>query len=331
MGFSMSTQSSNVLGELERQTELDRENLVRSVDAIQERVSPTKLKASARSFARHTGQRLIDQVEAQFRHNPLQTVAISAGLAYPLLRFLSRMPAPALVIGAGVVLSNRQIMENLRGAFDGEPNEGPLGRVKSGISSTVEDLKRGASQSVDQVSGNIDSTVDAVREAASSAASGAAAMVNDTYQNAKQAAASAVSHADQSYDKVRHSVVGLVDRHPIIAGDVAFAGGSLVASALPVTRRENRLMGEASDAIKDMSQRAVSEGLDHTQTAAEEVYDAASREVHDHGLSPATARKTVRTARNAVHKSVGTSGSHSEDSSNRSNAQPVTTTRENEK
>src|SRR4051794_459213 len=93
------------LSELERQAEHTRADLIDTVDELHNRVSPQALKDEAKAYVRDTGQHLMQTLERRALENPLQTVAIAAGLAYPAWRLLANMPAPILLVGAGIALT----------------------------------------------------------------------------------------------------------------------------------------------------------------------------------------------------------------------------------
>jgi hypothetical protein len=69
-----------------------------SVTQIRDRLSPEAIKAEAADYVRSRGEMLIDKARA----NPLQAAAIGASLAYPLLGIVRSIPAPVLMIGAGL-------------------------------------------------------------------------------------------------------------------------------------------------------------------------------------------------------------------------------------
>ena len=93
------------LSELERQAERTRAGLIQTVDELHDRVSPQAIKQEMRAYARGASQDLMHNLERRARENPLQTVAVAAGLAYPAWRFIANIPAPILLIGAGLALS----------------------------------------------------------------------------------------------------------------------------------------------------------------------------------------------------------------------------------
>ena len=93
------------LSELERETENTRADLVGTVDELHNRVSPQAIKEEVKAYAREASYDLIHNLERRARENPLPTVAVAAGLAYPVWRFLINIPAPILLVGAGLALT----------------------------------------------------------------------------------------------------------------------------------------------------------------------------------------------------------------------------------
>jgi hypothetical protein len=99
------------LSDLKRGAERTRAEFTETVDQLRckvsdtvtefrERVSPDAIKAEVSDYFRTRGQLLLDKA----RSNPLQAAAIGAGLAYPLLGIVRSIPAPVLMVGAGLFL-----------------------------------------------------------------------------------------------------------------------------------------------------------------------------------------------------------------------------------
>ena len=122
-------------------------------------------------------------------------------------------------------------------------------------------------------------------------------------------------------------MIDLLDRHPMLAGVVAFAVGGLLASSLPVTPQENRILGETSDDIKRRTQHLASEGLEQAKVAAKQIYEETASQVREQGLSPGvaanTVENTVQTARAAVERTMeAAGGAEPGDGSNRAPRSP---------
>ena len=79
---------------------------------IKERLSPAAIKAEVKDYVRDSGNQLVHTLEQRARDNPLQAVAVGAALAYPAFQLLRAMPAPLLLVGAGLLLS--KTMNNQR-------------------------------------------------------------------------------------------------------------------------------------------------------------------------------------------------------------------------
>jgi len=226
--------TGETLADLERQAETRRAELAHTIDELNDRVSPAAIKADMRSYVRER----MDAVEQRALENPLQATAIAVGLAYPLWRIIGRLPAPVLLIGAGIALSHR----------GGGSNIARSAQARSGIGDVVEGVAAKASD-----------TVERMRSRASETVANVADSIAESYQSSRDAAAGTADELSVTYNRPRDSVLHLFERHPVLAGGIAFAMGSLVASSLPVTRHENLLMGKRSDDIKDRTQYLASE------------------------------------------------------------------------
>lgn len=302
------------LSELERQAEATRAELARTVDELHSRVSPDAIKADMRNYARDTGQQMLGTIEAKMRENPLQAMAVAVGLAYPLWRFIGRMPAPVLLIGAGLAMSARKGSGTSYGSrsYEDEYAYGD-GGLKTAASDTVSAVKEKAADLGSQATDKLHDTVESVRTTASDTMARASDMLSSTYQSGRETAAHAQEQVIESYARVRDSAVDVVERHPMLVGGIAFAVGSLLASAVPVSRQENRLLGETADELKRRTQDLAASGMEQAKTAAQQVYETASTEIAEDGLTPDVARRTARaaveTAREAVDAVTGQAGS----------------------
>lgn len=77
---------------------------------------------------------------------------------------------------------------------------------------------------------------------------------------------------------------GYVREHPLAAGAVALGIGAVVGLAVPLSRKENELMGEARDSLLESAQTAAEEAVERAQRVAERTVDAAAKEAAKEGL-----------------------------------------------
>ncbi|MFN4142135.1 DUF3618 domain-containing protein [Aestuariivirga sp.] len=301
----MATTHGDSLTDLERQAESSRAELAQTVDELHNRVSPQTLKEDMRNYARDRSQHMLHSIEARARENPLQAVAIAAGIAYPLWRLIGSVPAPLLMIGAGLALSGRGNSHRSTSLGEGYQRPGDPahlhGEEGGSIAATA---KEKVSNIGHQISEKVSDTISSVRDMATDAKTTASDMLHDTYRSGGEAASGAMRQASDSYVRTRETMGETIERYPLLVGGLAFAIGSLVASALPVTRQENRLMGRTSEEVRRRTQQVASEGLDQAKTAARNIYETAAAGVKEEGLSPDVARDTVRAASDAVRDAV---------------------------
>ena len=100
------------LQQIKRQTEQTRAGLTDTVEQlrtsvvetasdIRQRISPDAIKAEVSDYIKSRGERLMNDVTAAARRNPMQAVAVGASVAYPLLRLARTIPLPVLQGRAG--------------------------------------------------------------------------------------------------------------------------------------------------------------------------------------------------------------------------------------
>src|SRR4051794_26493391 len=84
-----------------------------TVADIKHRISPEAIKTEVAGYVRARGERLLEDVSAAARRNPMQAVAVGVSLAYPLLRLARAIPVPVLMVGAGLFLAGSKTGQSL--------------------------------------------------------------------------------------------------------------------------------------------------------------------------------------------------------------------------
>jgi hypothetical protein len=307
------------LSEMERETEHTRADLIHTVDELHSRVSPQAIKEEVKAYARDTGNELIHTLERKARENPLQTVAVAAGLAYPAWRFLINIPAPVLLVGAGLALtqfggSSRAPTTSARSRQSGGERQGeqlPDGlrqtaqNVSFNLSQAAEGLKEKVADAAEQARAGVSEGLGAIR-------SRAAAAISDTTESARAAASDTVTAAtaayrsgidaasrtgdqlSESFKQSKENLFETMERHPFLVGGVGLLIGAVIASALPVSQTENRLFGDTSDDLKNRARGMASEGLEVAKTTVQDIYQESASRAQQEGLSPEVVRKTVK-------------------------------------
>jgi Protein of unknown function (DUF3618) len=322
----MATQPADKsFSELEREAERTRADLIHTVDALHDRASPDAIKEEMKVYARQTGNELIHTLERKARENPLQTAAIAAGLAYPAWRFLINIPAPILLVGAGLALTQIGGSSRASQSPDGKEGRrhwggsGDASPLTESVTRTVQDaaegLKNKVADAAQQAKSGLSSGLEAVRSrtagAISDATDSARVAASETITAATDAVSATIDAAsrtgDQLSETLRQSSDNLLEtmqRHPFLVGGVGLLLGAVVASALPVSDVENRLFGDTSEGLKNRASDMASEGFELAKTVTHDVYRESVGRAEEQGLSPEVVRQTVRSVGDKVKNVV---------------------------
>lgn len=221
---------------------------------IRERTSPDAVKAQVGQFIRSRAESLIDAA----RKNPLPATAIGAGLALPLLRLVRSIPAPILMVGAGIYLA---------GSSSGK-------RVTQRLGALADDVLDQASPGVDELGNRIH----AVRDRAV-----------DGMASARETLSQGVDSLKQEAAEVGAALSNAADRASGIAADVfgsaSDRGGDLERQASEAINYALEALRDGAEAASSMSQRAAAQASD--------VGLAAGRRVRDRAVEAAQNTSTV--------------------------------------
>jgi len=86
----------------------------------------------------------------------------------------------------------------------------------------------------------------------------------------------------------------MMENHPLVVGGIGLLIGAVIASALPVSQAENRILGDSSDAVKNRARDVASEAANIAAATAQSVYQESASQVHEKGLSSDSVREIVR-------------------------------------
>ena len=305
------------LSHLERQAEHTRANLIHTVDELHNRVSPQAIKQEIKAYARDASQDLLHNLERRVRENPLQTVAIAAGLAYPVWRFVANMPAPILLIGAGLAL-NRVGARPRQGLSEDQGGAHLTGSVKrtvedasSQLANKLDSAKEKAAEVAGAVGATVRSRVSELREragatindaatSARSTASDAVGAVQESLSGTYQAGAgTAARSADQlsaTFTQSKETLIEAMENHPFVVAGIGLLAGAVIAAALPVSEAENRVFGDTSDDLKNRARDVASESVNVAAAAAQSLYQESISRVQEHGLSAESVREIIKDA-----------------------------------
>ena len=300
------------LDQLQQRSEKTREHLAETVDVLRMRLSetaddvrhklsPETLKDGVRDYVNDTRQQLVHSLEQRARDNPLQAAAIAVVAAYPIWRLIRSIPAPILLVGAGVALARpnsraKQTSDKLLQHAQSRVREGTDRLMQSARSRSdaVQDKAREAmaqaSDTVDRVKSGLADGVDAVQSAVAGtldSVTGAIGSSADTVNRFGSTSATYLSDRAQAFRADGKDALGQAFEHyPLLVAIVGLTVGGSIAASLPTLAAEDRLLGEASAQVKDKAREAAAGVLDTAVSTAERIYEDTLRAAKEQGLSP---------------------------------------------
>lgn len=219
------------LQELRRETEQTRAGLTQTVEQLKtsvsettsdlrQRISPEAIKAEVADYVRSRGERMVEDITAAARRNPMQAVAVGASIAYPLLRLARAIPLPVLMVGAGVFFANSKAGQS----------------VTQKASDLASDLSDEVGRRSHDLSEEVSSSIDAAKDIASNTVGRAADMISTGADQIRGSAASAGSELNSASDRVRDGATSLGDAINTRAGELRDGVTNLASSAADATR-----------------------------------------------------------------------------------------------
>jgi ElaB/YqjD/DUF883 family membrane-anchored ribosome-binding protein len=295
---------------------------------IQTMASPSHIKAEIKSFIREERQSLMQSLERKVRDNPLQAAAIGAALAYPALGLLRAIPAPLLMIGAGIFLTStrgKQTMADATAKMSDAVDQGmtAASEMAGDLRDTVAKRAEPVTQALGEAAASITERTDALAQDirrnvgdVRDTVSQTAASVSDKLKGAAETVEDRVS---QTYNETRNSigakaqysqsaVMQWVDENPLVVAGIGAAIGAFIAAALPPSSAENAALGKSSDHVKDKAREMASEGLEKARRVAADVVGdvqaAAAREGLDAPSLQHTADGIAQSVKSVAERGV---------------------------
>jgi len=293
--------------EIRADIEQTRADMSETINALQERLSPSNLKEQAQEQISEVKEQVKEQVREQFYEakemvraatiGRVEDMVQSAGdsvndARYTVMETIRQNPIPAALVGIGLgwLFMNRRsatpIRYSGRGSVRGmsqyyddrRPYDYAPGYSSGGMRGQSQGFVGNAVDRVQQTAGNVAGSVTGtasnVAGTVSDTASNVASTVSDTASNL---ADQAQYQAQRLEDRFQHALT----TNPLAVGAVALALGTAVGLTLPQTERENELMGEARDTLVDRAQEVASNTFEKVQRVASEVTTEAKETIRE--------------------------------------------------
>ena len=250
------------IGRTRAEIERTRADMGETVDAIQQRLSPENLKEQAKDRV----------MEA--------TVGRAQEAGSGIMETIRANPVPAALTGIGLTwlfASARSSSQSSGGprhyrgttTYDYPPSytgERTSTTTSSNIPSAEEALGR---------------TRDRVGESASRAQDRAGQVASQAQDRVSNLRDRAQYQSRRANDQLQR----MLRQNPLTVGALAVGVGAAVGLALPQTRQEHEVMGEARDTLVEKAQEVAGEAQEKVQRVAQEAQSAAKDEAENQGLT----------------------------------------------
>jgi hypothetical protein len=271
------------LQEIKRETEETRADLTDTVEQlktsvadtasdIRQRISPDVIKAEVSDYIKSRGERLLNDVTAAARRNPMQAVAVGASVAYPLLRFARAIPLPVLMVGAGLFFAGSktgQAATQKASDVASELSDEVVRRTREfgdQIGESASAAKAYASDQLDRVSAAVSGGTDRVSRTADAAG---ATIVSESKTLQDRAASVGETLSDRAADLRDQGVRMAGAAAATVQEKAAFFGSSPTDIATDLRDQGLRTASSAATTVQDIAANATTIGRSATGTAAE--------------------------------------------------------------
>lgn len=248
--------------EIAREIETIRASVAGTLDELRNRVSPGQITDQALDYFRSSGG-------SEFARN--------------LGRSVRDNPLPILLIGAGIgwLMTSNGRARGHAGELPPPSQHLEGGEARERMSDAAAEAQSRASEMGEralEAAGNVaEATGDRLRgfrDSARSAGTRSGELTHETRHRMQRFGA----QAQQRWSR-------MAEEQPLVLGAIGLALGAALAAGLPATRFENRLMGSASDTVKDKATRTAQHQYEHAKQVASETYEDVAKDLDERGLS----------------------------------------------
>jgi ElaB/YqjD/DUF883 family membrane-anchored ribosome-binding protein len=276
--------------------EQTRADLGETVQAIQEKLNPQRLREEAVSTVRDA---TVGRVE-DFAEEAKWKVK---GAGSSMLDTIKRNPVPAALAAVGLGWLFMESRSNQsrssygryedRRRYEGRGRyytgmyedqgryggSGQLGRYEQSDYGYGYDQERGmrerAGEAVGQATGKVGDVAQRTGDKVGEVAQRTGEKAGEVVESAREGVQQVAEQAQYRAEMVKSRLGEMMDDNPLIIGAAALALGAAVGFSLPTTQKENELMGEARDKVMERASEAASETAQKVQRVAEEAGTAA--------------------------------------------------------
>ena len=254
--------------EAQREVERTRSQMSDTLGALEQKIEP---------------RRLVDQVINAIK---------SSGVQSQVVDIVRNNPLPVMLLGAGAGWLAINLARGRQGPGQERPDAGQS--TLGGIGQKVSDVYQAGKEKVSSVAGNISESISgtarSVGDKASEVIGSARNRVSDLAGSVSESVSGMTEEVRSTGEQIRprQQFWDIFEEHPLAIAAGFVAAGVLAGLALPVSRREEEMLGDSAerlvDKARDSGRRAVQQTTDalteKVSNVARSAADAATERMH---------------------------------------------------
>jgi hypothetical protein len=282
-----------------------------TVDAIQDKLSPERLTQEAKEMVKDATVRKVEKMANMTMHkaetwrsqmmetikqNPIPAALVGIGLGWLLIegtrsssynqadysgryydpaRGMRYYPEqkPLMAKAQDTIAENMSQVQEKAGEMT-QNVQGKLGEVADNIQAKASDMATRASETASQVASR-------ASETASNLQAKAGEMTSNLQTTVSEQAGYLSEQAQYQAERAKQTFQNTLEQNPLAVGAVAVVAGAAIGLMLPITQKEDELMGEARDRLLHQAQDKAKETLKMVEERAGEAYHAAAEAVQE--------------------------------------------------
>jgi len=304
--------------DMEQDINHTRERIGRTVEELEQRLSPGQLMDQALGYAREHGGDFVSSVAGSVRRNPLPMIVTGLGILWLLKsqsssrssgvtggRVYSPYDDTADIYGNGGTAGDGSSLYRgsesdrdsglyrgvdsgssglYRGSESGSYGSESSGGIKEKISHVGETIKSkvsGLRSSASSAGGAVSERLRSTKDSLSERAHGVVGSAQSASRSLRQRSSSASAGGMDQFRRAKGEFTTLMEEQPLLLGAVGIAIGATIAALVPTTRRERELMGSASDSLADRASQLASQKYEELRETATQTVDEFTRSLKE--------------------------------------------------
>lgn len=251
---------------LEREINAQRNSIGNIVEALESKFSAGQLLDQALSYTKGNGGEFLNNLGTTIKNNPLPTVLTSVGLLW-LMMGQNRSPSTA----------------------SGSSSLGHLGERANDMAHSVTDGFSDAKNRIEETARRMKDKAGQITEKAGALTENVSARLSETGKHLNQGSHDVNGTLHQQARKAQSGLNYLLQELPLALAAMGIAIGAALGAALPVTERENRVMGQASDELTSKAKNLASKGYEKVSQVGKELVDDAKTTAQPSNSNPQSA------------------------------------------